>query len=76
MQKARTIPCPRCGKTFFDKHGLSQHTADVHKAGKRPRAPERYPFELDFSGEYAPRRFAVGAREEDFKLMSKKGAKP
>lgn len=67
----RTEKCPQCDRMFKDEHGVKQHLADVHGTGKRPRAPERYPLNLgaadaDLEGEYEPRQFAVGARDDDF----------
>ena len=63
----RSICCPRCDRKFKEEHGLKQHLADFHGEGKRPRAPERYPLDFsDLEGEYDPRQFPVGAREDDF----------
>ena len=49
----RTVECPRCDRLFKDEHGLKQHLADVHREGKRPRAPERYPLRFDDADDYA-----------------------
>ena len=61
----RDAKCPRCESKFKDEHGVVQHLADVHGEGNRPRRLERYPLP-DLEGEYEPRQFAAGAREDDY----------
>ncbi len=63
----RKMGCAQCARKFKDEHGLAQHMADVHSVGRRPMAQERYPLHFeDVEGEYEPRQFPVGVKEDDF----------
>lgn len=65
----RSVKCDLCDRMFKDVHGKTQHMADTHSIGKRPRTPERYHLyidDADIHAEYEPQQFSMGLRDDDF----------